>query len=343
MTLLDAARLRYWLGPWSTGGAPRDVAVRVVAGLPEGSRLYAPAERAPRGGLLISPGLHPDGPADPRLDRLARILADAGFVVLSPAIPSLMALELAPRVLDDVARALAALRAAPELPASCAPSLFAISVGSLAALRLAAREELGQLVVFGGYADPVALIRSLTDSPRDPLNRPAAMLTLYDHLPGAPCGRDADRLRAAWRRTIRATWPQAALKVGGGTRHHPIARAIAAELPRHLRELYLVGCGVVPGAWELCEQALGACSYLDPRPHLAGIACPVTIVHGVADDVIPFAQADALDRALPPHVARTRLATGMFAHSRATGPRALALARELRTFDRICRALGAAA
>jgi len=344
--LRDSARLRYWLGPWAAHDElPPDVTVRVVGRLPAGSRLYAPTDRAPRGGFVISPGLHHDGPNDPRMDRLARILARAGFVVLSPAVPDLMALQLTPAVIDDVSRALDVLLAAPELPAGCAPSLFAISVGSLAALRVAARSRdlVAQVVVFGGYADHTALIRSLTDEPRDPLNRPAAMLTLLAHIPGAPRGRDAERLRAAWRRTIRATWPLPSLKVAGGTLHHPIARAFAAELPPHLRELYLVGCGVLPGAWELCRHALaapGAFDYLDPRPHLAGIRCPVTIVHGIADDVIPFEQAGALERALPPHVACTQLATGMFSHSSATGLRAVALARELRTFERICRALG---
>jgi len=352
-TVRDSARLRYWLGPWAPAAErPERVTLRDVRGLHAGSRLYAPLDREPRGAFLISPGLHYEGPSDPRMDRLARIFASAGFVVMSPAVPDLMQLRLTPAVTVDVARALEALLDAPELPAGCRPAIFSVSVGSLAALRVASivrfSSAISHLVVFGGYADPIALIRSLTLEPRDPLNRPAAMLTLLEHLPGAPAsdGADAELLREAWREMVRTTWPHPALKVPGGTLHHPIARAIAGELPSHLQPLFAIGCGVLPGAWELCEAALASpgdpYAYLDPRPHLEQLACPVTIVHGVADDVIPFEQAGELGGALPAAVAFTTLATGLLAHSNAVAPagRAMAVVRELRTFNRICRAIG---
>jgi fermentation-respiration switch protein FrsA (DUF1100 family) len=142
---------------------------------------------------------------------------------------------------------------------------------------------------------------------------------------------------------VRSTWPRPEVKVPNGTLHFPLARAFAAELPRRLRPLFLTGCGALPGGWPLCEAALatGAYAYLDPRPHLAAIECPVTIVHGISDDVIPFTQAGELERALPAAVARPTLATGMLAHSSTLVPRAAALTRELVTFHRICRAISA--
>jgi len=341
----SAARLRYWLGPWASSTArPAQVAVRPVDGLPPGSRLYTPTDRAPRGGLVISPGLHYDGPGDPRMDRLARILATAGFVVLSPASPDLMQLALTPSVIDDLVRAVDALLAAPELPAGARPALFSVSVGSLAALRVAAMprfaHRISQLVVFGGFADPVALMRALTQRPRDPLNQPLALLTLLMHGPDAPCATDAQRLRDAWHRMIRATWPRGELKRPGSTGHHPIALALAAELPARLRPLFLVGCGVQPGAWSHCASALARdhFAYLDPRPHLATLTCPVTIIHGVADNVIPFEQAGALAAALPAAVRCTVLPTGLIAHSSTVAPsgRPLAVVRELHQLHRIC-------
>lgn len=340
----DTARLHYWLGPWASGHVPSAdrVSVRHVAGLPVGSRLYAPIDREPRGAFLISPGMSYDGPRDPRMDRLARIFATAGHVVLSPAVPDLMALHLTPRVTDTVARAFDTLLDAPELPLGCRPSVFSVSVGSLAALQLAAaRPVISQLVVFGGYADPAALIRALVEGRHDPLNGPPAFITLLDHIasPG-----DRTELRDAWLGMVRATWPRPELKVPGSVLHHPMARAIAAELPKRLRKLFLVGCGALPGGWPLCETALatGAYEYLDPRPHLSAIECPVTIIHGLTDDVIPFAQAGELERALPAGVARPTLATGMLAHSTSVPlSRASAITRELVTFHRICRAISA--
>ena len=129
-----------------------------------------------------------------------------------------------------------------------------------------------------------------------------------------------------------------------------MARAIANDLPRHLQRIFLVGCGVLPGAWALCEAALAApghpFDYLDPRADLHRSDCPVTIVHGISDDVIPFAQAGEIERALPAGVARPTLATGMLAHSStvaltSVATRAAAIARELVTFNRICAAIGA--
>jgi pimeloyl-ACP methyl ester carboxylesterase len=344
----DAAQPGYGLGPWaSSPDRPERVTMRPIADAGAGSRLYAPAERMPRGAFLISPGLHFEGPCDPRMDRLARIFANAGFVVLVPAVRDLMSLRITANVTYDVAAALTALLDAPELPVGCRPAIFSVSVGSLAGLRVAAmyRSMISHLVVFGGYVDPIALIRALTaPDARDPLNAPAAMITLLDRMPNAPTGDDAVTLRDAWRAMIRATWPRRELKVAGSTLHHPIARAIASDLPRHLQRMFLVGCGVLPGAWSLCEAGFAApgrpFDYLDPRADLHRIECPVTIVHGITDDVIPFAQAGELERALPAGVARPTLATGMLAHSSTVGISKLGgLARELVTFNRICRAI----
>lgn len=340
--LADTARLHYWLGPWAKGDVPERVSSRPVRELPAGSRLYTPSDRAPHGAVLISPGLHYDGPRDPRLDRVARIFATAGHVVLSPAVPDLMAAMMTPRVIDLVAHAYHVLRAAPEVPSDCVPGVFSVSVGSLAALRLAASDAaISRLVIFGGYADPATLIRSLTESPRDPLNSPAAFSTLLAGIPHPSYG--AGDLRDAWRAMLRATWPRPELKVTGSVAHHPIARGFAAELPAGLRELFLIGCGVLPGGWPLCESALasGAFGHLDPRPYFPSIRCPVTIVHGIGDDVIPFSQAGELERGLPVTIDKQVLATGMLAHSSTVplGGRAANLVHELSTFHRICRAI----
>jgi fermentation-respiration switch protein FrsA (DUF1100 family) len=125
-------------------------------------------------------------------------------------------------------------------------------------------------------------------------------------------------------------------------------RAIATDLPTQLRRLFLIGCGALPGAWPAVRGGARVARQpvpgIDPRPDLYRLSCPVTIVHGIADDVIPFAQAGELERALPSGIARPTLATGMFAHSNtvaltSVATRATAIARELVTFNRICSTL----
>lgn len=355
------ARLARWLGPWADEQArPEHVERRTVSIAPErpGDRpmqawVFSPTRRRPIGSLLLVPGLHFRGPSDPRMERFTRIVADAGVVVLAPFLPDFLELRVEPGLLRDTERALAALEALPHRPAG-RPGMFSISFGSLPALRVASDEahahRLGGLVVFGGYADWNETIRfslhGAPDRPHDPLNRPVVFLNLLEHLPGAP--EDPTPLADAWRRYVRATWNQPEMKER--RRHEPVARALAEELPETMRELFLVGCGVAPGGWELCQQALARASdraWLDPRPHLGGLRCPTWIVHGRDDDVIPYTEAGALLDAMPPSVRAREHVTGLYAHTGQSRVRELlgalpTLARELGAMAGILRAIVAA-
>ncbi len=362
--LVDTARayaaLARWLGPWAADArAPGGVVRRVIDVPPSRSgdrplpaRLYLPPRR-PSGAYLIAPGLHYAGPADPRMDRLCAVLAAAGFAVLAPWLPDYTALRVAPSCLTDFERALDALLARPELAGVDRVGLFSISFGSLPALyaasRAAQRDRVGALVLFGGYASwqetiDFCLTGELDGRPhtvRDPLNQPVVFMNLIDDLPGAPA--DPQPLLASWRRYVEATWGRTEMKTGD--RHLEVARAIAVNLPADMRSLFLVGCGAEPGGRELAADALARSAsrtaFLDPAPYAADVRCPVNLVHGVDDDVIPYVHAPAL-AALLPAAARPRVhLTGLYGHTRretgAPGPRALA--GELATMVRILRAI----
>jgi pimeloyl-ACP methyl ester carboxylesterase len=339
------AHLARWLGPWAGDDAPEalrsDVTVRTTAGALR-AYLYEPSEAA-TGAYLVVPGLHPLGPDDPRLDRFCRVLASAGLCVLAPFVRSYLALVVSPRAADDVAAAwrhtvqLARSRALPR------PAMLTISFGSMPALQVAARadhqDEVGGLVLFGGYCDFGASIRfCLTGRafdgdrelylPHDPLNAPAVFINLLGHI-AAPEPRE--RLQEAWLEMCRRTWGKPELRP-----HHlrvPIAEQIAAELPRAQRELFHIGCGLAPGGPALLEAALAASedyfAFANPRSSLARIAAPILIAHGRDDDVIPWVEARKLDRALPTgHRAKLAL-TRLFGHTGAVLPSPSALRSEL--------------
>ena len=79
---------------------------------------------------------------------------------------------------------------------------------------------------------------------------------------------------------------------------------------------------------------------LDPRPDLVGLACPVHLVHGMDDNVIPHTQLPMLRDAMPAHVEVATYLTGMFGHTGRAGLLALTdLARELWTMVRMLGAL----
>jgi len=305
------------LGPWADGGQAPPAVRRPVALARGAAWLYAPARGSARGAWLLSPGLHHEQAGDPRMDRFARVLASAGCLVLSPSLPDLTLLRMSGRVVGDLAAAFEVLAARPELPRGCRPAVFSVSVGSVAALRLAAGDDrVGGVLLYGGFADPRALFRAVTREPGspefDPLNVPSALMSLLDGLPEPVC--------AAWRRFMRLGWQQPALKQGRA--FVPFAEELARDLPERDRELFLVGCGARPGARALCERALETADVvqaLDPRPFLGRIRCEVHVMHGRGDPVIPFEQMAALDAALPAHVRRRLYPTGLYGHTGAAG------------------------
>lgn len=354
------AALARWLGPWTRESAapPRERLSLTIAPRDSGERplaawYYRPRAR-PRGAYLIAPGLHFAGPRDPRMDRLCAILAAAGYAVLAPFLPDYCALTVAPACLSDFERAFDALLARPDLPAGIEPGVFSISFGSLPALHLAGRgrhrDRVGALVLFGGYAsfhDTIdfcltgevvgddGVRRPL--AARDPLNQPVVFMNLIDTLEGAPA--DPRPLLAAWRRYVETVWGREEMKVEGA--HTAVARRQALDVPADARALFLIGCGAEPGARDLARAALaraaGRNAFLDPRPYVQGIRCPVDLVHGVGDDVIPYLQSQALATLLPAEArARVHL-TGLYGHTRAAGPSS-GLAGELVTMARILEA-----
>lgn len=344
MSLSVQARLARWLGPWAAQDRHPPV-TRAEGGGAVRARIYAPIGRRARGSLLLLPGVHPQGPDDPRLDRFAAVLAGAGLYVHAPFLPDFQALRLAPGLIDDAHRALDDLLAAPDRPPG-RPGVFSISFGSLPALRLAAERagDLGAALLFGGYADwRRAMTFCLTGGEgvaHDPLNRPVVYLNLLETLPGAPA--DPAPLVAAWRRYIDATWGRVEMKAPDAW--PPVARALAADLPEALRPLFLEGCGVdCAGLTPRLTEALAAAgdrSFLDPAAALAAAGAPVYVVHGADDDVIPHTEADALWAALPPARRAGRHITGLYGHTGAAGGHGpLTLARELAAMTGILRAI----
>lgn len=338
-------RLARWLGPWANERrAPRGItrSEEEIAGPTGPIRQWIYHPRRPTGSVLLVPGLHFAGPADPRMDRFARVLAKAGYWVCAPFLPAFINMRLEPSLIRDALAVFDALAARTDRPAG-RPGVFSISFGSLPALHVAAArpQQVGSALIFGGYADWQQTLRfSITGGrgvPHDPLNRPVVFMNLVEHLPDAPA--DPTLLLAAWRRYLHATWGKPEMKQDGAWQ--AVARTIAETLPAGLQRHFLLGCGLAPGALDVAQAALAASAkardWLDPRPALARIECPVSIVHGADDDVIPHTQAQLLFDALPPRARGGVFISGVYGHT-GTGGRGKAL-RELKTMVGMLRAL----
>jgi pimeloyl-ACP methyl ester carboxylesterase len=312
--------LARWLGPWADATRAPVVATRdtEVAGLRV--RVYGREGRP----YLIAPGLHYAGPDDPRMDRFCRILAAAGHHVAAPFVPSYLALTPDALAIADFIRVFDAIDFAQP------PVVFSISFGSLLAFALAAARgsAIDRLVIFGGYSNFHDTMRyCLTGTGRDPLNQPVVLMNLLD---GA--------LDPWWREYVTRTWGRPEMKAR--EQFTQVAEEIAPRVPPELRELFLVGIGVIPGAWELASEKLVTYDArpLDPAPYLARVTGRVDLVHGADDDVIPYDESHALAKQLVNATVGVHI-TGMYGHTGAQRPPLSAAARELATMLRVLRIL----
>ena len=332
-------RLARWLGPWADASKAPNVTSSDED--VDGIRVRVYGRKRGRT-FLIAPGLHYAGPDDPRMDRFCRILAAAGHLVVAPFVPSYLALTPNAQAIADFARV------ADALPrwSTDKPVVFSISFGSLLAFSLAAArpDAVDSLVIFGGYSSFHDTMRfclngevdSGRQALRDPLNQPVVMMNLLDHLEHDSAQRDA--LAGMWRTYVTRTWGRPEMKAR--ERFVAIAEELAPEVPASVRELFLVGIGARPGAWELAVPALVDfdATALDPAPYLPRVRCRVDLVHGVDDDVIPFEQSHALAKLLVNADVHTHV-TGLYGHTGAQRPPLGALAKELATMVRVLRVL----
>lgn len=307
--LAIGARLARWLGPWTDDEAvPRGVRWREVPLPRRGDQrpmkvwTYAP-DRAPQGAMLVTPGLHYLGPADCRLDRFCRVLAASGVFVVCPHMPDFGEMQCTPELGPDLARALDAMLAMPEVAATglARVGLFSISFGSLPATWVARRRpEVGRLMLFGGFANFQRTLEFCVSGggpgrPHDPLNCCAVLLNFLPHLDA----RDVDSLEQAWLAFIRLTWGRPYMK----ERAHfeAVARSLAKGLPDE--ELFLIGTRVLPGVRPVLDHVLerghAKTDALDPRDDCRHITIPTTVAHGRDDDVIPWEESETLASLIP--------------------------------------------
>ncbi len=338
--------LARWLGPWAGDRVPPSIRRDKVRVPSEGRTIdayvYAP-EGPVRGAYFIAPGLHFLGPDDTRFDRFNRVLAAAGFLVLAPFVPSYVSLVLDESAFVDARAAFSLLARRARDRGLGRPAVFSISFGSSLAFDLAThedtRDDVGALLVFGGFAELVPTVRFAVTGiaeqrgtavrlERDPLNAPVVFLNV---LPFLEVDGDEAALAAAWRTMVRRTWNRAELKAPG--MRDPFAHALAETLPPALREPFLRGCGLAPGdvAWleSGLERAGAALSFMDPGSRLERVRAPTTLVHGRADDVIPHVELEKLASRLPVDVRKGTYSTGLYGHTGAAPVSARGLVAEL--------------
>ena len=319
------AALGRWLGPWTPDEdvPPETRRRQITVPSTSGRSIRAWTYRSPapiEGAMLVVPGLHFLGPADPRLDRFCRVLSSARMLVLCPFLPDFEELRVAETLGTDALAAYDALCAHPEVPPGISPGVFSLSFGSLPALRVAASREVGALMLFGGYADWTDAVRfSLTGNtldgvkgrPYDPLNRPVVFNNMLPLIHGV----NKEAVRRAIFEQVRLTWGNAAMKEAGALR--PSALRIASSLPDAAsKRLFLQATGLEEGGdervWKALEASNDVFGHLDPSIWAKKVDVQAVVAHGRDDDVIPVEHAEKLAAMIPN--AETFI-TGTYAHT----------------------------
>jgi dienelactone hydrolase len=121
------------------------------------AQFYRPSEHARGRALLLIPGIHSMGINEPRLAALAQDLAAGGYLVMTLALPDLMAYSITTRSPDVIEDAVGWMTNQPELARDGKVGIVGISfaggLATSAAGRPSIKDKVAFILSFGGHAD----------------------------------------------------------------------------------------------------------------------------------------------------------------------------------------------
>jgi dienelactone hydrolase len=297
------------------------------------ARVYAPL-RASRQTVLLVPGLHPAGIDEPRLVDLARKLAEANVVVVTPEILELSRFEITPLLTDRIEEAAVWLAGQPALAPSGRIGLMGISFSGglavVAAGRPSLRDRLLYVFSFGGHddlpdvleyfstgADPEAPLLS-TPAPHD-YGLAVVLLTVAG---GLVPREQAGPLTDAVRRFLWASYLDGVDKPAAD-REFASLRVLARTLPEpsatllgyvNDRDVAHLGPLLSPHV-NTYANAVALSPSRSPLP-----SAPVFLLHGRSDNVIPSSESQRLAERLRGVAPVRLLVTPIISHADADQP-----------------------
>jgi len=308
-------------------------------------RAYVPIGKARQTVLLVS-GLNPAGIDEPRLETLARRLAEANVSVVTPEIPELSRFEVTPSITDHIEDAALWLAAQSGLAPAGRIGLMGISFSGGLAVVAAGRPSLENRLLyvfsFGGHDDLRRVLEFFctgleTDAVAAVLPPPhdygvaVVLLNVAEQLvPREQVGplRDAVR-RFLWASYLdRFDKPSAEREF---TALREVARALpepAATLLEYVNERDVAHLGPLLRPYvDVYVNRPG----LSPARSSAPSA-PVYLLHGRDDDVIPAAESRRLADRLRGRVPVRLLVTELISHADADQPAHISDVAKLASF-----------
>jgi dienelactone hydrolase len=260
-----------------------------LAGAP--ATVARPAGDGPWPALLVVNGATPKGRLEPALQRLARGLARAGYLVAVPDLPGLAQGELSERTLEATVASARELARSPDA-GSGKVGLLGVSVGTSLALLAAADPALaGRVTVVTGsapFTDLANVLRLVTTG----YYRTGNLLIRYDTDPFVAVA--AARSLAAQVPALElpeldesAEDPLAPLRRLPGD--HPALELLTNRDPRRFDERYAA----------LPAEVRASLERLSPLTHAGTLDAPIELASAPRDKYFPIAESHALAGAAP--------------------------------------------
>jgi pimeloyl-ACP methyl ester carboxylesterase len=286
-----------------------------VAQTPHGPlryRLYAPQDVKAPGGIVLLHGVHHLGIEDPRMWNLARALAGAGVLVMTPELQDLADYRVTARTIDVIGDSAVVLSRRMDRTVGVIGLSFAGGLALLAANRSEFRDKIGYVVAIGAHDDMGRVARFFAANviaKPDGIETPfqaheyGVLVLAYSHLEDFFSPRDVPIAREALRQWL---WEQpdalktaAALSPDGQKKldlllHHreQMREPLLAEITLHKDEMAAVS----------------------PHGHLAQLRTAVFLLHGAGDTIIPSSETLWLAKDVPESDLKSALVSPALVH-----------------------------
>jgi dienelactone hydrolase len=279
--------------------------------------LYHPQGQKQHAAILLTHGIIEAGKDDPRLIRFAHSLARAGFVVLVPELRGMKSFRILFSDVDDIVASVHYLASLKGLVDERKMGLMGFSYAAGPTLMGAAdssiRDQVKFLVSFGGYYDPVNVIRFITTGyyeygdekgflQPEPYGKWVFFMNNVDYVESE---RDRKVLREIFEKEAKqATTDIAPLLTGLSPKGRSLYELLVNEDPHRVEDLVK---RIDPRVQSYLQK-------LSMAPLIPSIRAYLIIGHGSTDPLIPYTEslrlADAVQDKSRVHVAILRL----FAH-----------------------------
>lgn len=302
----------------STAEPSRQALTYVVEGRNRTGDLYLPGEGNALAGIVLVPGIVPEGKDNEELVAFAKTLARLRFAVLTPEMSGYRELKIGLQHVREVADALRHISerqdCAPGGRAGIAAFSYAAGPALLAALEDDIRDRVRFVLAVGGYYDLRASIRFLTTGHfRE--NGTAQWLQPNEYGKLVFIRSAQDSLRSSADRSLFDAMVAARLREPGAD-----VSSLAADLSPEGRSIYQLLSNTDTARHDelLAKLPPGVLATIDSltlssKP-LSLLQARLILVHGKDDRLVPYTESLALAAALPPEQSQIFLIHRVLGH-----------------------------